>query len=35
MNIKSTHGVFDIRAGGDEKLKIYFAWPDGKEDSHS
>ena len=30
MNIKSTHGMhggFDIRAGGDEKLKIYFAWP--------
>ena len=26
-NIKSTHGGFDVRAGGDEKQKINFAWP--------
>ena len=27
LNIKSTHGGFDVRAGGDEKQKINFAWP--------
>ena len=27
MKIKSTHGGFDVRTGGDEKLIIYFAWP--------
>ena len=24
---KSRHGWFDVRVGGDEKLKNYFAWP--------
>ena len=27
MKIKSTHKGFDVRAGGDEKRIIYFAWP--------
>ena len=27
MEINSTHGEFYVRAGGDEKLKNYFAWP--------
>ena len=27
LNIKGTHGGFDVRAGGDEKQKINFAWP--------
>ena len=27
LEIKCTHGEFDTRAGGDEKLKSYFAWP--------
>ena len=27
LNIKNTHGGFDVRAGGDEKQKINFAWP--------
>ena len=26
-NIKSTHRGFDVRAGGDEKQNINFAWP--------
>ena len=26
-NIKGTHGGVDVRAGGDEKQKINFAWP--------
>ena len=27
LNIKGRHGGFDVRAGGDEKQKINFAWP--------
>ena len=27
MEINSTHGEFHVCAGGDEKLKNYFAWP--------
>ena len=27
LNIKGTHRGFDVRAGGDEKQKINFAWP--------
>ena len=27
MEINSTHGLFHVRAGGDEKLKNYFAGP--------
>ena len=27
LNIKARHGGFDVRAGGDEKQKINFAWP--------
>ena len=27
LNIKGTHGGVDVRAGGDEKQKINFAWP--------
>ena len=30
MNIKGRHGGFDVRAGGDEKQKINFAWPNIK-----
>ena len=27
MEINGTHGEFHVRAGRDEKLKNYFAWP--------
>ena len=30
LNIKARHGGFDVRAGGDEKQKINFAWPNIK-----
>ena len=30
MEINSTYGEFHVRAGGDEKLKNYFAWPNLK-----
>ena len=35
LNIKGTHGGFDVRAGGDEKQKIKFAWPNSSDRSIS
>ena len=32
LEINGAHGEFHTHMGGDEKLKNYFAWPNGRQE---